>query len=43
MPKNSAMKIAFQTNGLHSALSVSALLAALKIALRESHCSPSHL
>jgi hypothetical protein len=43
MPKNSAMKIALQTNGLHSALSASALLAALNIALQEMHCSRSHL
>jgi hypothetical protein len=43
VPKNSAIKIPFQTNGLHSALTASALLAVLNIALRESHCSSSHL
>src|SRR6516165_6032897 len=43
VPKNSAIKIPFQTNRLRSAFTASALLAALKIALRESHCSSSHL
>ena len=43
VPKNGAIKIPFQTNRLHSALTASALFAALKIALRESHCSSSHL
>jgi hypothetical protein len=42
MPKNSAIKIPFQTNRLHSALTASASLPALKVALRESHCSSSH-
>jgi hypothetical protein len=43
MPKKGAVKIPFQTNRLHSALTASALLAALKIALQQSHCSSSHL
>jgi hypothetical protein len=43
MLKKSAIKFSFQTNRLHSALTASALLAELEIALRESHCSSSHL
>ena len=43
MPKSSAIKILFQANGLLSALIASALWVALKFALRESHCSSSHL
>jgi hypothetical protein len=43
MPKSSAIKILFQTNGLLSALIAFALYVALKIALQESHCSSSHL
>ena len=40
MPKNSAVEIPFQTKRLHSALTASALFAALN---RETHGSPSHL
>jgi len=43
MLKNSAIKIPFQTNGLHSALTASAFFEALKVALRKSHCNSSHL
>jgi len=41
MPNNSAVKIPFHTNTLHSALTASTLLAAVNVALRESHCSSS--